>query len=623
MRIRILKLLQKKSAIFAVLPAFIFLSFGFFHLTNFVSPDEQLWKYERIPHYWKGISSGEFEKTYINDKPGITLALIDGAGYFLNRNFNQFPRETTVSGDSESFGEAREKSTIKRNFFFRIPLLIWSALSLLSFYWITNKLTGNKPFSFLAVFIMSLSPILVGISQVINPDALIWSCTFASVLLFLAFIIKKEFPLSFLSGIFLGLSLLCKYTSTFLFIYFFSIILAWIFFFRKSSSDAELLGRDVKKLITGYVLTILTSVVVFAIFLPASLLDFSILLKGTLLYEGIPVFLICILALLIILILCVKIKASLFLKISNFLHKARFVISSVVYSVLAFIFLAVLLNWSIGGNFLQISEIPFDVKFFPEGTSFFEKVMLEFKIFVFSLQPVVIFLMLAHWIRSIFFKKNPFHFISFSLSFFILSFFGAVLSKNLFAIIRYDIILYPAAYFLAAISFYSMLSSAFVLKKGNKLILTVALVFSLALPIILAKPFYLNYTNNLLPKKYIIADSWGYGGFEAAKYLNSLPGAKELTVWSDYYGVCEFFSGTCTTNYSVNSTKNSIDYFVITRRGKMRYFEKLESNKKKNKDTLSAHYYYSESSLPEWELNIDNRPDNFIRIVPAETPAKE
>ncbi|MCK9378880.1 MAG: glycosyltransferase family 39 protein [Candidatus Moranbacteria bacterium] len=616
-----LKLLQKKYIIFVVLSVFIFFSFGLSHLTHFVSPDEQLWKYERIPHYWKGLFTGELKKTYINDKPGITLALVDGAGYFLNRNLNNFPRETTVTGDSEAPGDFREQSTIKRNFFFRMPLLVWSAFMLLFFYWILNNLTANKSFSSLTVFLIATSPVLVGISQTINPDALIWSCTFASVLLFFAFIIRQKFSLSILSGVFLGLSLLCKYTSTFLFIYFFALIIIWILFFWKyPATNPTAIKKYITRILAGYAFTILTSLIIFIILLPAALIDPEIFLKGTVLYSGIPIFLASIFILSTILIVLASTKTNFLLKILGLFHKSKMIASFAIYSILTVIFLLVLSNWSVGNNFLHIKEIPFDVKFFPEKTTLLEKTLLEFEIFIFSLQPIIILLLLTLWVRLIFDKKHrtPFPFISFSLSFFILSFFGAVISKNLFAIIRYDIILYPAVYTLAAISFYSILSSAFIYKSNNKkLILLAILIISMLSSITLANPFYSNYTSVLLPKKYAITDSWGYGGFEAAQYLNSLPDAKKLTVWSDYYGVCEFFSGICSTSYSPNSTKNPIDYYIITRRGEIRYLEKIESNKKKNKDTLSIYSCYGENISPEWELNIDNRPNNFIRVIPA------
>ena len=55
-------------------------------------------------------------------------------------------------------------------------------------------------------------------------------------------------------------------------------------------------------------------------------------------------------------------------------------------------------------------------------------------------------------------------------------------------------------------------------------------------------PFYFNYTNELLPKNDIITTAWGYGGYEAAKFINNLSDdPKSTIVWTDYGGVCSFF----------------------------------------------------------------------------------
>jgi len=49
-----------------------------------------------------------------------------------------------------------------------------------------------------------------------------------------------------------------------------------------------------------------------------------------------------------------------------------------------------------------------------------------------------------------------------------------------------------------------------------------------------------------LPKNFIVnLKGMGEGSFEAASYLNSLPNAHEMTIWSDKGAVCEAFAGNC------------------------------------------------------------------------------
>ncbi|MEI9967005.1 MAG: hypothetical protein WDN67_05300 [Candidatus Moraniibacteriota bacterium] len=71
----------------------------------------------------------------------------------------------------------------------------------------------------------------------------------------------------------------------------------------------------------------------------------------------------------------------------------------------------------------------------------------------------------------------------------------------------------------------------------------------------------------------MVTGAWGYGGYEAAQVLNALPNAKNLVVWSDYDGFCPFFVGKCMRGTTVKKygagDYRGIDYFVMTRRGKL------------------------------------------------------
>jgi hypothetical protein len=118
--------------------------------------------------------------------------------------------------------------------------------------------------------------------------------------------------------------------------------------------------------------------------------------------------------------------------------------------------------------------------------------------------------------------------------------------------------------------------------------------------IFLISPFYFSYTSELLPKNYIINGAWGYGGYEAAQYLNSLPNAKDTTVWVDSYGLCEFFVGKCIHKAKVDTTKYKIDY----------YFESLQS-------TVPMNFSHPMEDNSTWSLLIDNRPKSFLKISKA------
>jgi hypothetical protein len=161
---------------------------------------------------------------------------------------------------------------------------------------------------------------------------------------------------------------------------------------------------------------------------------------------------------------------------------------------------------------------------------------------------------------------------------------------------------------MAAIGFFHLFS----LKKRTIFFKTIFFSTIIILGIISLQrtsPFYFNYMNLLLPKNYLITDAWGYGGYEAAQYLNALPNADQMRVWSDYNGVCLFFNGKCEANFLTmkNIRKESgeldqFDYFVSSRRG-----------------AILSHSLWGDliedyDSKLIWEMSINNRPGNFIRI---------
>jgi hypothetical protein len=84
------------------------------------------------------------------------------------------------------------------------------------------------------------------------------------------------------------------------------------------------------------------------------------------------------------------------------------------------------------------------------------------------------------------------------------------------------------------------------------------------------KPFYFGYTNFLLPEKFSITQSWGHGTYEAAEYLNSLPGAENKVIWSNTNTICMFFKGKCLNTRKIDLNVVTPDYFVISKRGELK-----------------------------------------------------
>jgi hypothetical protein len=103
------------------------------------------------------------------------------------------------------------------------------------------------------------------------------------------------------------------------------------------------------------------------------------------------------------------------------------------------------------------------------------------------------------------------------------------------------------------------------LKKYTPVLIgLVIILFSLNLWRI--KPFYFSYASSLLPQSYHIDyKDMGLGSYEAAVYLNSLPNAKDINIWSDKSGVCDFFIGKCSAKNEKKEFKSDkFDYYVIS-----------------------------------------------------------
>lgn len=600
--------MKKSGAIIALLfiSFGLYLSFGFFHLTKFETADEHYWIYDpvegRIHDYWKAISKKRWLDTRINDKPGVMLAYVSGIGIFFEDNLHKRVIEPV---DYQSAFTSAETERI--NLAFRLPLLIFNGLfTVLFLFWAIKRLTGDAWLGLVAVSLILLNPIIIGVSQIINPDSLLWIFSFSaliSLLNYLKYETKKD---AVLCSIWLGFALLSKYSAIIFVPFFFLIILVFLL----QEDDRMEFIRKAKENILSYFLIILGSFLVFALLMPAAIIQPSFLYYGTIGFKGMaPIFWSIVFFASVIYLDAHFLRANFFFFLARLTKRVFPFLMKLALFVIAVIFSLAVANWSVGSNFLDIKGINFDAgRSYPfRRQDFFDKLFLEIYPLVFSLSPLVLFFLLILWIKGIL-TKLKYPLIIFCLSAFLIVFYAAVLRQDLLVNIRYSVMLYPILMLLVAFSI-----NEFTPKKIGKLakfVILFAIIGISSASLWLIKPFYFNYTNNLLPKKLIITGAWGYGGYEAAQILNALPNSKNLKVWSDYWGVCYFFDGICVQasgykNYMSKSEENTIDYYVMTRRGAI---------------TNAKIWNTLKEDLPEkpiWRLNIDNRPKNFISVYRA------
>lgn len=593
----------------------IYFAFGSYNLSRFITVDEHYWINERIIQYWHSVKKQDWKMTYINDKPGITLAYVSGIGLFWEPHPDLYIKKL-----EKHISLHNMEDTLRLNLIFRLPLLIFNGLFSLFLFWLVKKVTENDWIAtFTASFIL-LSPILLGISRIVNPDSLLWNFSFASILSFFLYLKNGQKKFALLTAFLLGLLLLTKYTSVILFPFFFLLIILFFIFNPEKLALEKKVSNTLVKFSLSYVLICIGAFSILSILMPSILIGYnyfniesvaSVYSRLWQIFAAILVF------------IAVTIIDGLFFKnfllklLFKYLPKIKRAVEIITYTLLTSTVSFILINWMTGQSLINFDNVPFDIKrdlpFI--ALPFYQKFIIELYPIIFSLSPIVLIFLLYIWIKSIF-KKTKHGFLIFSLSSFIVIYIISLIANNLLGTIRYSIMVYPILMFLAAVGLWEFYENY--KNKGVRLLhLILIVVISSVFSLWQIKPFYFDYTNSLLPKQYLITSSWGEGGYEAAKYLNSLPNAEKMTIWSDYSGVCEFFKGTCIKVYQMEKTQFKIDYYVLTRRGEINYQPSRPRWRKPGFGFVEAYKYY-EKNNPVWSLYIDDRPANFIKIFKAE-----
>ena len=625
--------------------SFLFLVFGvgsfflFENLAKFETSDEDYWKEDRIPSYWEGIKDGfregDWSKTAINDKPGVGLALISGAGLPFVPEIGEYVRSGKVGGDwlYRSFKTEWSESI---NFGLRLPVAIFSLLAFafllfLIFHWTHSLLIV----SFSALFFF-LNPFLLGISRILNPDTIFWISSFISFLAFFLCLERRQWRYVFLAGIFFGLAVSSKYTANLL-VPIFLITLSIFFVFRFSKRAKKEAQKIFRHILLQFISILVLGYTFFSFLMPAVFQEPSLFWKGTVFSPGLTPILPFIAGFFTFLVIDVFIFKSFFiLFLSSFLRGyVRFFLRFLV-SIFLILILLHLINAFSGGNFVPIDDIKEITRGelngekynktlpFPyaqdNGISlaFIKKVMGQSASTLFSIPSFIFFILIIGLARILWKGSTSYQeFVFVALIIPWIFFVGGIIS-GVFVNARYAILIQPFIAFLGVIFFVDIVrilgkkytTQQNILFFGTLTVAFFAMVFSL----LSIKPYYLNYQNIFLPRSLSLADSWSYGVYEAAQYLNDKPFAQYLEVWSDRQAFCRYFVGKCLKSDSFDLSQVQPDYIVITRRNVTRgnhFSWKYPEGKR-----YDSSYYYTEAfKVPEWELLIGNRPGNYVKII--------
>ena len=243
----------------------IFISFLtiFFLLWNLhksmFNDDAHFW-YLRSQNFIQAVQFGELRDTFQNPKPGVTVMWLTGGADFIFYKvyvaLNHwdppmyfapvFPLYQTIT---------------------KLPLILLSFISLISVYIVTLRLFSRKV-ALWTLFILSIEPFYIGISQWMHVDGTLTAFMTMSALLALYSVIeKKSYRYFVLSGILGGLALLTKTQALFLFLY------LPLIFCINSGLHRDFSPKDIKTAFKITMIWVLTALITFVVLFPAMWAD--------------------------------------------------------------------------------------------------------------------------------------------------------------------------------------------------------------------------------------------------------------------------------------------------------------------------------------------------------------
>lgn len=591
--------------------------FGYFNLGKMSVVDEPLWTFDRIPNFWRDIGEKDWRNTNVSDKPGLTVAAISGIGLFSEPYPKQYKK---IYWDSKNFNLNASKME-DFNIAYRIPILAFVSLSIALFYFLVKKLAGRKSAILSSIFI-GLSPILIGNSRIINPDSILWIFTSFSLLCYLIYLKEnRRIPL-YWSALFLGLAILTKYTANILYLFFFGLIFAEYIFNPKRYDTRSIHEYLKEKFLDFSILVTLSCLVIYSLY-PAIWGKPSRFLLMTVQSQPFePIWPIFAAAIAIIATDFLVLRSLVVRKILAYF--ARF--SSAVKKAVSLIFIlsaaGVFLNVYLGMKFFDFEMILSSPKSSFHGEDFIGFFLTNFYPLVFGISVLAIFAIIVFLIAT--FRKNKFSENNtaaiYYLLLFVLIYYAGSIASEVASIIRYQIIVFPAMFIASGIALGELFDN-FVpendpFSKKAFYALSLLMIISLSFSLYRVRPFYMGYASSLLPERYYLdVKDMGEGSYEAAEYLNSLPDAGNLSIWTDKRGVCTFFVGKCYSSLDPELfSSNVIDYFVISSGRESRTVKmtsRLKIGDKKFQDLYSAEKF-------SHKIEIAGRPNNFVKIIAPE-----
>ncbi len=570
--------------------------------------DEKLWVYDRIENYWDNLLEGDWINTRPSDKPGITTALVTGPAllFYDPSDFHK--------------GKLHKEMLPDMLFALRAPQVIVILLMIIFAFFLTRRLIGTQTALLFVVF-LALAPLLLGISRIINPDALLWIFFILGFLCVMRYVQNDRLPVLLAAGIFVGLALLTKYIANIFILFFIIILFADLALRDRNTQGTTTLTRHLQTRALHAIAMVWVALSVFYVLYPGAWVKHDRMLLATIHSEAF------LSTWKFFAVLFAAFFADLFVwraratrAIITASHRSRTWIARSVYGLLGIAVIVVFGNvvtGMIAYDFIAIIESP---KSAYNSASSLALFFASFYPLLFGVTPLVLIGALAAYVRRAY---RPQWDIADRIvvygAFFILIYYIASLVNHVAPIIRYQIIIYPLFILTAAIGWNDILRAARLHKVAMRAVLFIFLCIG-GLQLATIAPFYFSYNSPLLPHRFIInAKDMGDGNYEIAQWLNVQPDAVNMVVWTDKSGVCQFFVGRCITMTRGEELVNyvpHIDYYIVSqnRRG---FFQRTAAALREAHPTYPIHIdkLYNPNLPTTHTLHPSGRPDNFIRVI--------
>lgn len=615
---RILAALRSKNAahvFILVVVIAINLAFGLPRLGTYSAVDEPYWTFERTPDFWRAVRSAKWKNTDINDKPGITVAELSGFGLL---KIDPMPYKP-LREEPKTPQELAAFDTI--NIAFRLPLYLFSLLALPVFYLLIRAAIGATVAIFSTILI-GLSPILLGMSLIINPDSLLFIFLPIAILARLASGTKSSRKYLIIAGISTGLSLLTKYVANILFVFFLLFPFLEYLFAEKKPDPQQFLKNTLRDLF----ILVLVSILTFTLLYPATWVKPEMILEGTLLSAAFkstwPLFAGVILFLLVDAFLLRGVVSERILRIFS---RFRSTLSKAILGIFFGLILLTLANTWLGMRWFDLEAFVMSPKNSEASATLlknFGSLLADVYSLIFGIHPIALFLLLGTLGTLLFFKHRfgRYQVPVLAFTFFILLYYLGSTANYVIATVRYQIALFPLAFILSGIGaaiLLEFLSERCAQFHSTRLLLARVflpglLILILAANLVSVRPHYLASASSLLPKRFILNfKDMGDGSYEAAQFLNALPDARNIRVWSDKGAVCAAFIGDCSVSFNQKRFKENIPDYVVLSTGRKRKTVNMWLSTSVPINFKDAY----EKAPAEFTEILGNRSVNFVKVI--------